>query len=59
MKFATKGEEPLVSVCITYNHEKYIAAAIESVLMQNTDFACEVIIAEDCSEDTTRSRITD
>lgn len=55
MKFATKDEVPLVSVCIiTYNHEKYIAAAIESVLMQMTDFPCDLIIAEDCSKDATR-----
>ena len=46
---------PLVSVClITYNHEKYIAQAIESVLMQKVDFEWEIIIAEDCSTDNTR-----
>ena len=31
--------EPLLSVClITYNHVKYIAQAIEGVLMQKVDF---------------------
>lgn len=40
---------------ITYNHEKYIAQAIESVLMQKTDFDYELIIGEDCSTDNTRS----
>src|ERR1035438_4784180 len=38
---------------ITYNHEKYIAQAIESVLMQKTDFRYELIIGEDCSTDGT------
>ena len=39
---------------ITYNHEKYIAQAIESVLMQKTDFVWELVIGEDCSIDGTR-----
>ena len=39
---------------ITYNHEKFIAQAIESVLMQETDFQVELIIGEDCSTDGTR-----
>lgn len=46
---------PLVSiVCITYNHEKYISQAIDSFLMQETDFPFEIIIGEDCSPDNTR-----
>lgn len=49
-------ELPLVSVClITYNHEKYIAQAIESALMQQTAFKYEIIIGEDCSTDDTRA----
>jgi len=39
---------------ITYNHEPYIAEAIESVLMQKTDFDYKIIIGEDCSTDRTR-----
>lgn len=55
LKFAGEDEQPLVSVCIiTYNHEKWITAAIDSVLEQETDFPCEVIIADDCSTDSTR-----
>lgn len=43
------------SVCmITYNHEKYIAQAIESVIMQKTDLDYELVIGEDCSTDRTR-----
>lgn len=49
-------DNPLVSVaCITYNHEKFIAQAIESVLMQVTDFPVELVIGEDCSTDGTRA----
>lgn len=47
---------PLLSVClITYNHENYIRQAIEGVLMQKVDFEWELIIAEDCSTDSTRA----
>lgn len=48
--------QPLkVSVCmITYNHEKFIAQAIESVLMQEVNFDYEIVIGEDCSTDGTR-----
>lgn len=44
-----------VSVCmITYDHEKYIAQAIESVLMQKTNFSLDLVIGEDNSIDNTR-----
>lgn len=47
--------EPVVSICcITYNHEQYISEAINSFLMQETDFPFEVVIGEDCSTDNTR-----
>ncbi len=39
---------------LTYNQEKYIAEAIESVLMQKTDFNFRIIIGDDCSTDRTR-----
>ncbi|MFP3553218.1 glycosyltransferase [Paraburkholderia sp. SIMBA_049] len=42
---------------ITYNHEKYIAQAIESILMQETEYDVEIIVVEDCSTDNTRDVI--
>lgn len=49
------NKHPLVSVKMcTYNHEPYIAQAIEGVLMQETDFPIELVIGEDCSTDRTR-----
>lgn len=51
-----KMEDPKVSVwMITYNHEPFVAQAIESVLMQETDFPVELVIGEDCSTDGTRA----
>lgn len=38
---------------ITYNQERYIAQALESVLMQRTRFQFELVIGEDCSTDGT------
>jgi len=51
----TVCDQPTVSVAlITYNHDQFIAQAIESVLMQKTAFAVELVIGEDCSTDGTR-----
>ncbi len=48
------GKDPMVSICcITYNHEAYIADAIESFLSQETDFAFEIVIDDDSSTDET------
>lgn len=48
----------LVSVCmITYNHESWIAEAIEGVLMQICDFKLELVIGDDNSTDNTRKII--
>lgn len=49
---------PIVSVVmITYNHENYIKEAIEGVLMQESNYQIELIIANDASSDTTDSVI--
>lgn len=46
--------EILVSIhCPTYNHEHYIADAIESFLMQKTNFKFEILIHDDASTDRT------
>ena len=48
-------ENPKVSVSIiTYQHERYVGRAIESVLQQRVDFPYEVIIGDDFSTDGTR-----
>lgn len=41
-------------VMLTYNHSKFIAQAIESVLSQETNFSYEILIGEDESQDGTR-----
>ncbi len=53
-------ENAKLSVCLTtYNHEQFIAQAIESVLMQQTTFDYEIIIGEDDSSDNTRAIVKD
>lgn len=48
------SEIPLVSIsCITYNHEPYIAQALNGFLMQKTSFPFEVLIHDDASTDRT------
>lgn len=42
---------------VTYNHEKYIADALNSIIEQQTQFNFEVIIGEDCSIDKTKQII--
>jgi glycosyltransferase involved in cell wall biosynthesis len=46
-------------VMITYNHGRFIAHAIESVLAQRVNFDCEIVIGDDCSTDDTRAIIMD
>lgn len=40
---------------LTYNHEPFIAQAIEGVMMQKTNFIYELVVAEDYSTDGTRA----
>ncbi len=47
---------PLVAVeMAAYNHEKYIAQAIESVVIQKSSFRIKLIICEDGSSDNTQA----
>lgn len=47
-------DRPMVSVLVlTYNHERYISEALESILMQNVDFRYEILIGDDASTDNT------
>lgn len=50
--------QPLLSIsCVTYNHAKYIRQALDSFLMQKTNFLFEIIIHDDASTDGTREII--
>ena len=49
-------DDVILSIYVpTYNHEKYIARALDSILMQKTDYAYEVLVGEDASTDNTRA----
>jgi glycosyltransferase involved in cell wall biosynthesis/predicted O-methyltransferase YrrM len=50
------SEEPgfMVSVCfVTYNQERFVAQALESALEQKVNFLYEIVVADDCSTDST------
>lgn len=45
---------PLLSICcLSYNHAPYIREALDGFLMQKTDFAFEILIHDDASQDGT------
>lgn len=47
---------PKVSiVMLVYNHGRFLRQALDSVLMQKTDFDYELIVGEDCSPDDSRA----
>jgi glycosyltransferase involved in cell wall biosynthesis len=47
-------EDLIVSVCCTtYNQKQFITQAVESFLMQQTNFQFEIVIGDDCSTDGT------
>lgn len=46
------NRECMVSIwCTCYNHAQYVAQALDSFLMQETDFPYEIIISDDASPD--------
>lgn len=54
------SQPPIVSVFVmTYNHEHFIAQALEGILMQKTNFDVDIVVGEDCSTDNTRKIILD
>eukprot|EP01136_Pigoraptor_vietnamica_P036997 Opistho-1_new@104331 len=56
MPFGMKASKISIAIwMVTYNHENYIAQAIESVMMQQTNFTYQLFIGEDCSTDKTRA----
>lgn len=49
-------ESVMLSIIVpTYNHEKYIIKALDSILMQKTKYSYEVLVGEDASTDNTRT----
>lgn len=53
-----KSTTAIISIAmLTYNHEKYIAQTLDSVLMQNVNFDYQIVIADDFSTDKTRDII--
>lgn len=51
-------ENPVVSIlCIAYNHENYIEEALDSFLIQETNYPFEIIIHDDASTDNTVNKI--
>lgn len=50
--------EVMVSIIMmSYNHGKFIRQALESVLMQETDYTYELLVGDDCSPDNTQDII--
>lgn len=44
---------------ITYNHERFIGEALDSVLAQQTNFNVELVVGDDCSTDRTRNVVAE
>jgi glycosyltransferase involved in cell wall biosynthesis len=52
--------KPKVSViCVTYKHEMFIRDAIDSFIMQKTDFPIEILIGDDASPDNTAEIVSE
>lgn len=52
---STCDNEIILSIIVpTYNHEKYIVEALDSIKMQQTKYKYEVLVGEDKSTDNTR-----
>ncbi|MCR5608115.1 MAG: glycosyltransferase [Lachnospiraceae bacterium] len=53
-KVCNNKEIKVSVICITYNQEKYLKKALDSMLSQITNFSYEIIIHDDLSTDNTR-----
>lgn len=52
--------KPALSVLlVTYNHARFVAEALNSILMQQTDFDFEIVAVDDCSTDGTLSALAE
>lgn len=52
-------EDFKVACCVvTYNQEHYISQALDSILVQQTDFPVDIIVGNDCSTDNTAAILT-
>lgn len=52
-------ETPYISIIvITYNQESCLPTTLDSLLDQNVDYPYEIIVADDCSTDSTRTVIS-
>ena len=52
------SEKIVVSICcVTYNHDKFIAKALDGFIMQKTNFKYELLIHDDASTDNTQQII--
>lgn len=45
-------------LCLTFNHEAYVARTLEGFLEQSTTFPVEVVVSDDCSTDRTVEIVT-
>ena len=52
-KIKENDDTMVTVVCITYKHEEFIAQALDSFLMQKTNFKFKVFVGEDCGPDGT------
>ncbi len=51
---AMENDDTMVTVvCISYKHEPFIAQALDSFLMQKTNFKYKIFVGEDCGPDGT------